>query len=309
MIKDILHHINLIPVKETDDDYLCECPFHVIGKQKSSLYVHKEKGIYHCWICESKGIIEKLVAKKLNVPMQEAVAMVKNKFDIYTADPEKLQQFIEDIPDYDGRQKRKVAEDEPMAESELLLYKGKHTYLTNRGINEETQREFEIGYDPFWKRVTIPIRNEDGELVSIVGRGIFDDIQPKYYFYNTFKKGNVLYNLHRVKESFPVSQSLILVEGTLDCMWMYQIGYNNVVASFGCNVTKTQAGLIAKNCRQLFCLYDGDTAGTDGRVRVDELLGNRIKVKHVLLPHKYKDPVGIMKKEMDVILAKAGLLI
>ena len=310
---EVLEFIGLRPERETDEWYQIKCPFHKDGNErKPSMGVHKEVGTFNCFTCGQKGTIEKLVAKKLNIPLAEAYSVVINKFNGSTNNPQFLDQMINSIPEFNSAKPKKITNDK-LGESELILYKGEHTYLLNRGISRDTQIEFEIGFDKYWKRVTIPVRDTDGTLLSVVGRGVFEDIQPKYYFYNNLKKSRVLFNLHRIipphrDSSFAPFTAVILVEGVVDVMWLHQIGIKNVVASFGCSLSQTQADLIAKYFKEVYVCYDNDDAGIDGRVRVRELLDKRMMVKDLILPPEFKDAVGILKPQFEKVYNDANIM-
>src|SRR5436190_21239250 len=75
-----------------------------------------------------------------------------------------------------------------------------HEYLRQRGIDEETARNFGVGFFPgrgtMSGRIVIPIHNERGELVAYAGRAI-DGSEPKYKVPAGFRKSMELFNLHR----------------------------------------------------------------------------------------------------------------
>ena len=70
----------------------------------------------------------------------------------------------------------------------------------NDNISYEVQREFEIGYDDFSNRITIPIRDEIGSLVGVKGR-LFQreltDDEMKYLYIEPCNRSQILYGLHK----------------------------------------------------------------------------------------------------------------
>ena len=114
-----------------------------------------------------------------------------------------------------------------------LKLERQHAYLQARGYAQSTLDEFGIGFEPRTNalmagRICFPIHNSHGELVAYAGRfvpqGLGDDgeeklidakgkEQPRYKLPSGFHKQLVLYNLHRVLDRFPDSDTIVLVEG------------------------------------------------------------------------------------------------
>ena len=81
----------------------------------------------------------------------------------------------------------------------------RHAYLQNREIHPETATSFgdrrgSGGTGLLHGRIVVPIHNERGHLVAYVGRAV-DNQQPKYRFPAGFRKSEVLFNLHRAKQT------------------------------------------------------------------------------------------------------------
>jgi DNA primase len=107
-------------------------------------------------------------------------------------------------------------------------------------------------------RVVIPISNERGELVAYAGRAI-DGSEPKYKLPSGFKKSEVLFNLHRVRED-ESTRSVIVVGGFFDTMKIVQAGFRNVVALMGIALSDAQERLLCP-FREIVLMLDGDQAG------------------------------------------------
>src|SRR5205823_6381798 len=107
-------------------------------------------------------------------------------------------------------------------------------------------------------RVVIPISNERGELVAYAGRAI-DDTEPKYKLPTGFKKSEVLFNLHRVRQD-ENARSVIIVEGFFDVMKVAQAGFPNVVGLMGTALSLAQETLL-ESFREIVVMLDGDPAG------------------------------------------------
>jgi len=108
-------------------------------------------------------------------------------------------------------------------------------YLHGRGLTDATIRSWGVGYcadelSLFGGRVTFPICDFAGNLVSLGGRSINGDL-PKYYYASGWSKTRYLYGTHLL----PPTPFVVMVEGQIDAWMLTQIGYPTV-AVMGSNV-------------------------------------------------------------------------
>lgn len=121
-------------------------------------------------------------------------------------------------------------------------------------------------FDTFRNRLLFPIRDPSGEVLGFGGRwlGASSADAPKYL--NSpespvYEKERVLYNLDQARKSIREMESVVLVEGYMDCLSLVQAGFSNVVANCGTALTKPQAAMLRKLAPKVICLYDSDSAG------------------------------------------------
>lgn len=109
------------------------------------------------------------------------------------------------------------------------------------GISYKTQKIFEIGYDDERDMITIPIRDELGNLVGVKGRVCDKNVvQNKYTYLIRCPRGKVLYNLFRSYNSIIEKGFVIVVESEKSCMQLYDMGIYNTVAISGSKLTTVQ---------------------------------------------------------------------
>ena len=163
-------------------------------------------------------------------------------------------------------------------------------------------RERESGgwYDSFRGRLMFPIHSEGGKIIGFGGRALSDEDQPKYL--NSpetpiYKKREVLYNLHRAKESIRKSGRTVLVEGYMDVIGVYAGGgVHEVVASCGTALVDTQVRSIKRHCDTIYVNFDPDAAGTKATAdRIPLLLREGLKVWVIELDEGL-DPDEYIKK-------------
>ncbi|MDE5896901.1 MAG: DNA primase, partial [Clostridia bacterium] len=156
-------------------------------------------------------------------------------------------------------------------------------------------------YDAEAERLIIPIINHMDEVIAFGGRLLEKSDRAKYK--NTretsiFNKSKNLYNINLVKKEKRAGglSSLVMVEGYMDAISLYEAGFKNVVASMGTSLTKEQARLCKRYTDNVFISYDGDFAGQKANLRGLEILKQEgLKVRVVPMPEGL-DPDDVIRK-------------
>ncbi len=152
------------------------------------------------------------------------------------------------------------------------------------------------------ERLIIPIINNLDEVIAFGGRVLRPTDRAKYK--NTretilFNKSKNLFNINLVKKEKRAGgiPSLIMVEGYMDTISLYQAGFHNVVASMGTSLTKEQARLCKRYTESVYISYDGDFAGQKANLRgLDILKDEGLKVRVVPLPDGL-DPDDVVRTQ------------
>lgn len=149
-----------------------------------------------------------------------------------------------------------------------------HRYFRERGIHETTARHFGMGFfrgrPPLGGRILIPLHDPAGVLVGHLGRAVDESRQPRYCFQRGVRRSEILFNLHRVRDAG--STSVIVVEGVFDAAAVHQLGYPNVVATLGCEVTENQRALLSSFAR-ISVLFDDDDSGDAAAAKLEAEVG------------------------------------
>ncbi|MFV0390109.1 MAG: DNA primase [Pyrinomonadaceae bacterium] len=208
-------------------------------------------------------------------------------------------------------------------------------YLEERGLNEAARKKFQIGfapdswntilnllraqnvdedlirqsglvsvneekgtvYDRFRGRIIFPVLNLDGNPIAFGARTLGAG-EPKYL--NSpetpaYIKGKNLYGLFYAKDEIRRAKFVILVEGYMDYLALYQNGIQNVVASLGTAFTAEQSKLLGRFARKVVVNYDGDSAGIKAAQRaIETLLQQDFDIKVLTLPDG-EDPDDFIK--------------
>ncbi len=188
-------------------------------------------------------------------------------------------------------------------EEVLTEFEGKRSdYFSDRGFPKEILDFYEVGGTIDSRgihRETIPIRNEEGELLTVSMRRTDSDEDPKYVLRKNIPKGETLYNLHVAKHYVGEVRTLIIVEGFVDVWALCRLGVYNVVAIMGTDIVPNQAKLILKYAENATIMLDPDTAGREGVPRLVKMLDKGLNLQIIDLPDG-KDPKYLTKEDLEI---------
>ena len=163
--------------------------------------------------------------------------------------------------------------------------------------------------DRFNSRIIFPVNNITGETIAFGGRIIREGKLAKYInspeteFY---KKGNVIFNLDKAKDSRSETDEVLIVEGYMDVVSVYASGIKNVIANSGTALTERQISLIWKFFSNPIICLDGDDSGQKAALRIAEklfpLINEKNKIYFSIMPDG-TDPDDYIKQK-----GKEGLL-
>jgi DNA primase len=144
-------------------------------------------------------------------------------------------------------------------------------------------------YDRFRARIMFPICNDVGEVIAFSGRLLAKDAEGAKYLNSPetplFRKGNVLFGLHRTKRGLIEANCAIVCEGQLDLITVFEAGIANVVAPQGTAFTESQARVLKRFVSEVVLCFDADVAGQKAAERsLDALLQNDLVVRVAEMP-------------------------
>ena len=312
-------------LKRSGRNFFGLCPFH---KEKSpSFSVSPDKQIFHCFGCGVGGNVIHFVSKIENIDFRETIELLANRANITLPTLDNsyqdnkraiLKSKVYEINEIAAKfyhenlyrptskeaqnyiKKRKL--DNRTLKSFLIGYSGTfdelYRVLKSKGYTEEeilasslvNKTDNGRFVDRFRRRLMIPIQDTTGRFIAFGGR-VLDDSKPKYI--NSpenivYSKGRNLFGLNIAKKGD--TKKIIIVEGYMDAISLYQRGITNVVASLGTALTEQQGRLLRKNSEQVIIGYDADGAGQAATLRGLEILQNMGCDIRVLQIYGAKDP-------------------
>jgi DNA primase len=279
-----------IPLNKKGSNFWCQCPFH--DDSNPSMAVNQDKQFFYCFVCQESGNAIHFIRRYENLEFVDAIETLASAagmtvpYENNRLEKSKPSGLVEKaVKFYQGNLNEKTA-------SKAV------EYLKDRKITGATAKKFNIGYaqdkwdgllnhfgsdipskelnesglfsrkddrfyDRFRGRVIFPIRNIKGDFIAMGGR-IIDEGEPKYLNSpetSFFNKSNELFGLYEVKEREKNIASLIVVEGYMDVIGLYEHGIKNAVATLGTAVTPNHVSKIMRYTNKIFFAFDGDLAG------------------------------------------------
>src|SRR6202043_2296448 len=144
-------------------------------------------------------------------------------------------------------------------------------------------------YDRFRGRIMFPIHNDVGEVIAFSGRILDKNAETAKYVNSPetplFRKGRVLFGLHKTKRGLIEADCAIVCEGQLDLITLFEAGIANVVAPQGTAFTEQQARILKRFVDEVVLCFDADAAGQKAAERsLDSLLQHDLAVRIVDMP-------------------------
>lgn len=301
----ISQYVNL---KRSGRNFFGLCPFH---KEKSpSFSVSPDKQIFHCFGCGAGGNVIHFISKIENADFKEAIGILANRAGIELPTLNNYEDNKTALLKSKVYEINQIAAEFYHQNIYKPTSKIGQEYIKKRKLNNRTLKSFLIGYsgnfdelyrilkqkgfteeeilasslvnktddgkyiDRFRKRVMFPIQDTRNKVIAFGGR-VTDDSKPKYI--NSpenivYSKGRHLFGLNVAKRG--ELKNIIIVEGYMDAISLYQRGITNVVASLGTALTEAQGRLLRRYSERVTIGYDSDVAGQAATLRGLEILQN-----------------------------------
>ncbi|MEQ8701402.1 MAG: DNA primase, partial [Bauldia litoralis] len=280
------------------------CPFH--NEKSPSFTVNDDKGFFHCFGCGAHGdvigfamqtegltfpeAVEKLAGMAgLQIPREtpEERARAQRARSLHDANEAAAKWFEKQLRGAQGREALDYLHRRGLSEATIASFRlgyapdsrdGLKSALMSDGFEEAQLLEAGLlvkpedgraSYDRFRGRVIFPINDRRGRPIAFGGR-ILGDGKPKYL--NTsdtplFHKGRTLYALDRAREAMRETPEVIVTEGYMDVIALWQAGFKGAVAPLGTAVTETQIEELWRLAPEPIPCLDGDEAGRRAAAR------------------------------------------
>jgi DNA primase len=306
------------------------CPFH--EERTPSFSVNAEEKLFYCFGCQAKGDAIGFVEQSEGLDFVDAVELLADRYGV------RLEREDDD-PQADERrrhqQRVRALLDRAASFYAAYLWDAAEAarardYLADRGLAEDTLREFKIGYAPsawdrmltgaqrsgfrpneleaaglvqrgrqgshydrFRGRIMFPLADRRGRVLGFGARAMRDGQGPKYLNSSEsklFHKGRQLFGIHLAHGPAVKSGRIVAVEGYTDVLALHQAGMRDSVAIMGTAITDDQMKLLAATAPRVVLALDADRSGQEAMLRVART-GSAL---HVVEMPEGKDPADLI---------------
>ncbi len=300
-----------VPLKRQGKEYSSRCPFH--DERSASFTVSPTKQFYHCFGCGAHGTAISFLMNYDRLEFLDAVDELAKRVGMEV--PRDTQQRNATPDSVDQYAALEAAA--KFFQKQLAISEKSRAYFDRRGVDDAIRTQFSLGYAPdgfsalrdalgtdprrmgllervglfskndkghvydkFRDRVMFPIQDRRGRTIAFGGRVLDPEDSPKYL--NSpetplFHKGRELYGLWQVRQSNSKIERLIVVEGYMDVIALFQHGITQAVATLGTATTPDHAELLFRNAPDVYFCFDGDAAGRRAASRAMESVLPRMK--------------------------------
>jgi len=332
---DLVDLINIqIPLrKKSGSNYFARCPFH--NEKSASFSVSQPKQFYYCFGCGAHGNAIDFLMQHERMAFPEAVEALARHAGMEVPRNTSTQQKVESLSAlFELTSLTAQYYYEQMRKSPRAI-----DYLKTRNISGAIARQFQIGfapggwdnvldylgktaedkkrlletgviikkpeggfYDRFRDRIMFPIHDYRGRIIGFGGR-VIDQGEPKYL--NSpetalFQKGHELYGLYQALKINRKLERVLIVEGYMDVIALFQHDITYAAATLGTATTEHHIKRLSRYTSDIIFCFDGDNAGRAAAWRalqvIFPLMDDRLQVRFLFLPEG-EDPDSMVHKE------------
>lgn len=318
--------------KKSGSNYFARCPFH--QEKSASFSVSQPKQFYYCFGCGAHGNAIDFIMQHDRLSFPEAIEALGRQYGM------EIPQTAKNSPKKDAHLPALYAlmvkaSDyyyDQMRHSQRAIH-----YLKQRGISGVIAQQFALGYalpgwnhvleafgkdelerllavgliikkeegghyDRFRDRIMFPIHDYRGRIIGFGGR-VLDQGEPKYLNSpetTLFQKGHELYGLYQALKMHRSLNQVVIVEGYMDVIALFQHGITYAAATLGTATTTNHIRRLLRYTSDIVFCFDGDQAGRTAAWRalqtVFPLMNDQLQVRFLFLPEG-EDPDSLVRKE------------
>ncbi|HXV58540.1 MAG TPA: DNA primase [Gaiellaceae bacterium] len=345
------------PLRKVGARWTGRCPFH--EERTPSFSVNAADKLFHCFGCGKGGDLITFVQETEGLDFVGAVEWLADRYRIPLV-YEETSPHTEARRQRRDRLLALLEQAATFYERHLWDWAGgeaARAYLAGRGLDEDVCRAFRLGLSPggtvlaakarakgfaqeelaaaglvnrrgndyYAGRLVFPLADARGRVLGFGARRMLDDDPIPAKYVNSpegelFRKGTIVYGLHRARQAIAKEDRAIVVEGYTDVLALHQAGIASAVASMGTALTEPQVKELRRLTTHLYLCFDADAAGEAATVRGMELaVRSGFEVRVVPLPagtdpaeavdgfeERLGRSVGYLRHRVDLELANAS---
>ena len=120
----------------------------------------------------------------------------------------------------------------------------------DEGITPEAMKKFDVRFDPFSNRIVFPLRDNNGNIINVIGRTVDPGFKAKglrkYTYFFPLGNLDMLYGFSDAKEAIAAKKEVILFESAKSVMLCYGWGVRNTGAILTSHLNDDQRKFLIK---------------------------------------------------------------
>ena len=326
--------------KKSANNYFACCPFHT--EKSASFSVSQNKQFYYCFGCGAHGNAIDFLMQYDRLEFPEAIETLAKQAGVEVPrEARTTQRSTNSAPLYESLEKAAVFYQQQLKQTPRAI-----DYLKKRGLSGKIAKEFGLGfappgwdallqsqgktaeskqqlletgmlikkeeggyYDRFRERIMFPIRDRRGRIIGFGGR-ILDQGEPKYLNSpetTIFQKGHELYGLYHAQQLNRELPRVLIVEGYMDVIGLFQHGITYAVATLGTATSASHLQRLSRHTTEMVFCFDGDQAGRTAAWRALlvalPIMQDDMQIRFMFLPDG-EDPDSLIRKEGQHVFEK-----
>jgi DNA primase len=316
-------------LKRAGDELTGRCPFH--DERTPSFWVNPTKGVYHCFGCGASGDVITFAQEKLGLDFVESIEYLADRYRVQLeyeqgsggprerrVSKRRLYELTESAAAYYHAHLLGSAAAAPT-----------RAYLAERHVAEETIRAFRLGHSPedgslaakarakgftreeltesrlitsngrdfFRGRLMVPIFDRADRVLGFGARKLREDQFGGKYMNSAdgplFHKKETMFMAPALRAAAAERDELLVVEGYMDVIALWQAGFRNACAVMGTALTEQQVIELKRLAGRALFAFDPDAAGQVATLRaLEQARKHDLDVRVVLLTDG--DPADIV---------------
>ncbi|MCW2962294.1 MAG: primase [Thermoleophilia bacterium] len=311
-------------------EHLGRCPFH--EERSPSFWVNGTKGVYHCFGCGASGDVITFLQAKQGLDFVESIEVLADRYRVQLEYEEgtgggkprqskrRLYELTSAATSFYEAYLQRSDEAAPV-----------RAYLAERHVTEESILAFRLGYSPeagsvlidkarskgftqeellesrlatsngrdfFRGRLMVPIIDRADRTLGFGARKLREEQYGGKYVNSAdgplFHKKRTMFLAPGIAKAAKDAGAVVVVEGYMDVIALWQAGFRNVCAVMGTALTEEQVLELKRLAPRALFAFDPDAAGQVATLRaLDQARASDLDVRVVLLPEG-EDPADVL---------------
>jgi len=256
--------------------------------KKRKLSICLEKGIYHCWVCETKGRNIAKFAVRHTGANKNVFSTLNELYEFDDANEEKEPEYILRLPDDFCL----------LVNATGRLGNIANAYLHKRGLTQSDLLRYKIGISneyEYVNRIIFPSFCEDMKLNYFLSR-TYDESEKRKYKNCKIQRKDIIFNEHLIEWD----KQVVLVEGVFDAI---KAGENSIPI-FGKFMPKSlKIKIKENNVKRVNIVLDNDAKNE--AVKLCEYLQSENIDVRIIEMNDDEDPSTLGHKKINDLISKS----